>query len=445
MNQSLDTLAKNLEEEDFEPLRKEYGEDLELLTRKQVFPYRFLRNLKCMSHEGLIPKEWFGSRLGRGEVFEKGKEKEVKVCPISDKDYEHYVKVWKTFGFKTFGEYVSFYCALDVELLAIVLKKFVKTCMRDFGLDPTKSYTAPGFFWKAMLKMTGVKLELLTDPTKYAFFEKCIRGGVSVVSNRYAKANNPYMEEGYDPSKKTTYIVEWDANSLYASVMVEELPVGKFYWACEKMLKELEEGLGSGKKLTSGKSAFLCVDLEYPEELHDEHNDYSLAPEKMVINGVEKLAPNLGDKKEYHTTYEALLFYLEKGLVLKKVHKAITCKTEAFLRPYIEFCAEKRREAKRRGDRFGDEFYKLAGNSVYGKTFEGVRDRCNTKFVGGRDRKRLTKYFSQPNFVSSCILPGSNIVMVQMGKVSVTLDKPIYLGATILEKSKRDMFKFHYN
>ena len=137
-----------------------------------------------------------------------------------------------------------------------------------------------------------------------------------------------------------------------------------------------------------------------------------------------------------------LLFYLKKGLVLEKVHSAITYKTEAFLKPYIEFCAEKRREAKKRGDKFGDDFYKLAGNSVYGKTFESTRERCNTKFVGGGQRERLTKYFSQPNYMSSTILPDSNIIMVRMGKVSVTLNKPIYLGVAILDKSKRVMFDF---
>ena len=178
----------------------------------------------------------------------------------------------QTFGCKTFGEYVKLYCSVDVELLAILLRKFTETCMRDFGVDPTKSYTAPGFFWQAMLKMTGVRLELLTDPTKYVFFEKSIRGGVSVISNCCAKANNPYMRE-YDPSKKTKYIIEWDANSLYASVMVEELPVCDFRWASEKVIEELERSLRSRKELPSGKGASLCVDLGYPEELQDAHND----------------------------------------------------------------------------------------------------------------------------------------------------------------------------
>ena len=90
-----------------------------------------------------------------------------------------------------------------------------------------------------MLRMTKVKLELLTDPTKYAFFEKSFRGGVSVISNRFANASNPYLEN-FDPKEKTKYIIEWDANSLYASVMVQELPVGEFRWIRPEGLKNME-------------------------------------------------------------------------------------------------------------------------------------------------------------------------------------------------------------
>ena len=204
-------------------------------------------------------------------MFEKGKEKEVEVKPISDEDYEHYVKVMQAFGCKTFGEYVKLYCSVDVELLAILFEKFAKTCMKDFGIDPSKSYTAPAFFWQSMLKMTGVKLELLTDPTKYTFFEKSIRGGVSVISNRYARANKPYMKD-FDPRRKIRYIIEWNANSLYASVMVEELPVGEFRWARREVLESLERSLRNGEELPRGKGASLCVDPGYPEELHDAHN-----------------------------------------------------------------------------------------------------------------------------------------------------------------------------
>ena len=169
-------------------------------------------------------------------------------------------------------------------------------------------------------------------------------------------------------------------------------------------LRNMEGSLRRGESLLEGRAASFCVDLEYPKELHDFHNDYPLVPEKVLINGVEKLTPNLGDKKEYYLTYEMLLFYMKKGLVLRKVHSGLSYKTEQFLRPYIEFCAEKRKEAKLVKDKFGEDFYKLAGNGVYGKTFECVRSRCNTKIMGGGETKRLKKYFS-PHFLRSHNLP----------------------------------------
>ena len=156
---------------------------------------------------------------------------------------------------------------------------------------------------------------------------------------------------------------------------------------------------------------------------------------------MEKLAPNLGNKREYHTTYELLLYYMKRALILRKVHSAIICKKSGFLKPYIKFCTKKRAEAKESGDKFGDSFWKLAGNGVYGKTFESVRNRCTTQFVGSEQRERLTKLFSKPNFISSTILRNSN--MVRMGNVKVTLDKTPFLGACILDKSKKVMYEFY--
>ena len=197
--------------------------------------------------------------------------------------------------------------------------------------------------------------------------------------------------------------------------------------------------------MPEGRGASLCVDLDYPKELHNLHNDYPLAPEKVLINGVEKLATNLGSKKEYYLTYKMLLFYLEKGLVLRKVHSGLSYRTEAFLKSYIDFCAEKRKQAKESGDTFGDQFFKLAANGVHRKTFESTRNWCNSKIMGGGEKERLRKHFSQPHFVSSHILLDSNIVMVRMRRIEVTLNKPMYLGAVILDKSKEVMYDFHYN
>ena len=176
----------------------------------------------------------------------------------------------KAFGCKTFGDYVCLYCAFDVELLSIILEKFIRMSMQDFALDPSKSYMSAGFFWEVMLKMTGVQLEMLTNPKKYAFFETCIRGGVSVISNRLADANNAYLQD-YDPKKKSSYIMGWDTNSLYASVMVQELPVGKFRWIRSERLRNLGDMAKRGEKLPEGMGASLCVDLQYPHNLHSDY------------------------------------------------------------------------------------------------------------------------------------------------------------------------------
>ena len=392
-----------------------------------------------MSRTGLIPKEEFGTRLYQAQVFEKGPLEATERKPISDSDYEHYKKVMKAFNCKTFGSYVSLYCSVDLALLAIIFERFINICMDDFGVDPSKSYTSSGFFRQAMLRKARVSLELLMDSEKYAFFEDSIKGGISVISNRFADANNKYLSD-HDPSKQSSYIMEWDANSLCGSEMLQELPVGDFRCVWEEGLRNLERSLRKGTLLPSGKGAFLCVDLDYPEHLHTLHNDYPLAPEKVLINGDEKLVPNLGNKRNYPLTYELLLFYLQHGLVLKNIHKAVSYRTEAFLKDYINFCAEKRQEAKAKGDKFGDTFFKLAGNSVYGETFECVRNRCNTKIISGSRTKKLRELYSRANYKDSEIIPNSNMVMVRMRPVEVTLNKPIYLGAAILDKSKKDMY-----
>ena len=139
-----------------------------------------------------------------------------------------------------------------------------------------------------MLKLTKVKLELLTDSEMYLMIEKGIRGRVSMLSTRYAKANNPYMGDKYDNNSSTKYIPYLDANNLYSWAMSKTLPVRSFKWMTEK-------DLNNWKNIP----CILQVDLEYPQEFHDLHNDYPLAPERLPIGKMEKLIPNLYNKEKY--------------------------------------------------------------------------------------------------------------------------------------------------
>ena len=148
---------------------------------------------------------------------------------ISLKDYLTCEKIWGKFDIKNVGDYHDHYLKKDVLLLADVFEKFIDTCLKFYGLDPCHYFSSPGLSWDAMLKMTGVKLEKISDIDKYLFIEKGLRGGISYIAKRYAKANNKYMND-YDPKKPSTFITYLDMNNLYGWAMSEYLPYGRFKW-----------------------------------------------------------------------------------------------------------------------------------------------------------------------------------------------------------------------
>ncbi|XP_072017519.1 uncharacterized protein [Amphiura filiformis] len=213
MAAGLGKLVENLDE--FSELPKFYqDEQLQLLMRKGVYPYDHVNSLEKLQETSLPPKDAFYSKLNEEH--------------ISDEDYEHAQKVWDTFGMKTMREYHDLYLKSDVLLLADVFENFRKTSLENYELDPCWYYTAPGLTYDGMLKTTSKRLELLTEYDKALFFEKNKRGGVSTISTRYAKANNKYMGDDYDPSEPTKHIVYIDANNLYGWAMSQPLPVGDF-------------------------------------------------------------------------------------------------------------------------------------------------------------------------------------------------------------------------
>ena len=285
-----------------------------------------------------------------------------------------------------------------------------------------------------MLKMTGVKLELICegDIEMFRFFERQIRGGVSSVFHRFSQANNKFMKD-FDPSQPSKCIVYLDANSLYPTAMMQPLPVGGFEWLSEEKLKQWEKIVDS-----EDLGCVLEVDLEYPAELHDFHNDFPLAPELMEVGGIFKLIPNLKDKEKMVLDGRNLKLFLSLGMKLKKIWRGIEFREEAFMKPFIEWNTKLRTAAK---NDFEKELFKLASNAVYGKTMENVRNRINMKLVN--DRKKKAKYVKKINFKHATKF-GEKIAAVHMKKTKVILDKPIFVGAAILDLSKIHMFKFHY-
>ena len=322
-------------------------------------------------------------------------------------------------------------------LLADVFENFRDLCLRIYELDPVYYYTAPGLAWDACLKMTDIELELLSDPNMLLMFEKGIRGGISIISNRYGEANNKYMES-FNKNKPSKYLMYLDANNLYGCAMSNKLPTRGFKWLTSGEMENLFNN--QVVQVWERTPCILEVDLEYPENLHDLHNDYPFCPERVECNNkVEKLIPNLRDKTKYVIHYKNLIQCLKAGMKLKKIHRGIKFIESEWLKPYIEMNTNLRTQAK---NNFEKDFFKLMNNSVFGKTMENIRNRVDVKLVNTEEK--LRKLIAKPNFRSRKIF-SENLVSVHMKKTSLTMNKPVYLGMCILDLSKIIMFDFHYN
>ena len=441
MSSSLDKLVGNLPRESLIYTYKEFkDEKLNLMVRKGVYPYDYMDSFDKFN-EKLPTKEDFYSILNDQH--------------ISNKDYQHAKTVWETFKLENMGEYHDLYLKSDILLLADVFENFRKTCLEYYKLDPCHYFTSPGLSWDAMLKMTKIKLELMVDIDMFQFIEKGMRGGISYIANRYGKANNMYMKE-YDEKKPQKYICYLDSNNLYGWAMSQYLPTGGFRWMSDKEIKRID----LGKYKADGKKGLILeVDLEYPQELHDLHNDYPLAAERVCVNKdmlseycnkiankfnittglVQKLIPTLKNKEKYVLHYRNLQLYTDLGLKVTKVHRVLEFNQSPWLKKYVDFNTNKRKNAKKS---FEKDFFKLMNNSVFGKTMENLRKRVDVRLV--TDEKKLTKLASKPTYVSSKIF-NENLVAVNKKKETLTLNRPSYVGMCILDLSKTLMYDFHYN
>ena len=283
-----------------------------------------------------------------------------------------------------------------------------------------------------MLKMTDVKLELLGDIDQLLMIEKGIRGGNSNVFKRFAKANNKFMKN-FDKTQKSRFLVYLDANNLYGWAMSQPLPVGDFAWMRREELQNWERFVED-----EGVGCILEVDLEYPRELHDLHNDFPLAPEILELGDCKKLTQNLRDKKEMVLHGRNLKQVLSLGMKLKSINRGISFSEKPFMKCYIDKNTELRAKGK---TKFEKEFFKLMNNSVFGKTMENLRKRVSIELV--KDADRAEKLTMKPNFVDLKIFD-EFLIAIKMKKTRDVMNKPIFAGMTILDLSKLLMFNFHY-
>ena len=206
MRTSLETLVENLDKPSFEHTGKYLrDEGLDLMLRKGVYPYEYMTGVERLREKSLHPKEEFASMLGSGVIYDS----EEMITPSHiRRGLRAWTKGFRSLRLREPGQHTRLYCKSDV-LLADVFESFIDVCLKKYELDPSHYITVPALSWDAMLKMTGVKLKLLTDSDMHLSFEEGIRGKISMITNRYAKA---------------IYIQYLDANNLYGWAMSQPLP-----------------------------------------------------------------------------------------------------------------------------------------------------------------------------------------------------------------------------
>ena len=264
-------------------------------------------------------------------------------------------------------------------------------------------------------------------------FEWGIRGGITQAVCKYALANNKYVADRFDPKSESSYLQYLDANNLYGWAMSQPLPTGGFKWT-DANPNEISE-----LATRTDKGYILEVDVSYPKDLHDSHNDLPFMCERMEINGVEKLVPNLNDKKNYVIHIQALNQVLQHGLRPDGIYRAIEFDQLPWLKTYLDFNTQLRMAET---NDFEKDFFKLMNNSVFGKTMESIRKHRSIGLVT-TDEKYLCKLM-RPNYKTG-VLFGENLMGCEMGKIKVVMNKPVYLGQAILDLSNIVMYEFHYD
>ena len=277
-----------------------------------------------------------------------------------------------------------------------------------------------------------------------------------MVSKRQAKANNTQVE-GYGPEKPSSHTQYLDVNNLYGWAMSQPLPTGAFRWEEDS---ELLAKTIADHPADDPEGFIFEVDLEYPEELHKAHNAFPQAPERMIVQGVwmseyqrnllgvgvaptkvEKLVPNLRNEARYVLHYRILQLYLSLGMRLTKIRRALRFRPSPWMEPYVRMNTELQ---KRATSDFEKDLYKLMNNSVIEKTMENLRKRVDVKLIRASEEDKLRRLIASPAFAMASIFD-DDLAAIQVHKSRLVLNRPVYVGMSILDISKHLMYDFYYN
>ena len=334
------------------------------------------------------------------------------------------------------------YLKSDILLLACVFEKFIKISVNQYDINPLYCLSLPGYTWQCGLKYTGINLQTLQDKYMILFLENNIRGGVSsVMGDRYIKS---------DGNKKTLY---FDANNLYGDSMSQPLPYDEIKYDNNTKLEDILKTPDD-----SDIGYFIEVDSKYTSNIKEKTKSFPFCPENKRINPDDfndymkeikpdtyiqnkKLICDWSDKKNFLVHYRMLKFYLRHGMIVDKVHNIISFRQSRWLEKYIKFNTQKRNQAL---NDFEKDFYNLPNNAFYGKTMENLRNRLKINFIKKDDYREIIKQQSKLTF-NGFHKSYENCDSYTFIQNEVLMDKPIYLGFTVLELSKLLMYETYYD
>ena len=435
LSESLDKLVKNLDEDDFKILKKEFPDKWQYLNKKLAYPYEYFNSID--DYKKPVDK------LEKEDFFSK-----LKNEYPSEDETERTKEIIKLFNIKDGEELTKLYCKSDVILFADVFEKFVKVSTEEYKINPLYCVSLPGYTYQCALKYTDIKLQTLQDKDLILLIENNIRGGISsIMGDRYVKS---------DEDNKIIYA---DATNLYGHSMSQMLPydeIEMWHGHPDKYWKWLDEILNTPDDADIGY--FLEVDLKYPDDIKEKTRYFPFCPENKKIdpnkyneymNSIKpenytkskKLICDWVDKKKYLIHYRMLKFYVRHGMVVEKIHEIISFKQSKWLESYISFNTQKRNKAK---NDFEKDFFKLLVNAAFGKFLENVRNRLGLELIKKDNIKKIITQQSKLTF-NGIQKSYENYDSYTFKKNEVVMDKAIYVGFAILELSKLHMYETYYD
>ena len=435
----------------YEKWVKTYGATL----AKSWLPYEWFDSPDKLDFPGLPPYMAWYSKL-KGEYV------------LTLKEYDDCHRIFKERGMQTFGDWLEYYNNLDVAPFLEALQK-MKEFYTSLGIDILKdAVSLPGVSEKYILRKTlqprwGYKPPELYSPNKeaYAMLKAAVVGGPSLVFTRkHVAGETRIRSHQYEDARVCRRILGYDANSLYPSTMMKEMPCGpgfvKSYDNPEAYARVFPQFLW-----TQEWFGFAEVDIEVPEELWPEFEEFPPlfinrgVPDSAVPQHMHDYLQQSGRKRfpeqkkllgvmsaKKILLYAPLLaWYLNQGLKLTAVYRTIDYEPREIFSWFVNEVANNRRKGDAEKDKaLLAEVFKLLGNSAYGKFIEAVERHTNTIYTC--DEEEVDKSLRSARFKT--LEEIGPAYKVELRKIKINIDRPFQVGIVVYQLAKLRMLQFYY-